>query len=177
MEGRLAVARDRGMPRIGRVIVGFVALLLVAACSPAATPTPTASGVPSPGPSGAPSTGPSGGLPADEVRVVAGLYSGRPDPTWTLSDGEIAALDRAIAGLPDRLGEPPSGGLGYHGFTVTRSGRTFVAYLGTVAPVGVGPRSFKADQNRIVERLLLETGRSHLTDAEFAEVVRALAGS
>lgn len=147
--------------------IGIVTLLIVAGCL--SGPVPTSS------PSGTPSGGPSDGVPTGEVRVVLGIYSGRPDPEWTLTGAEVAALDRAIAALPDASGTPQAGDLGYHGFTVTRPGSTFVAYLGTVAPAGNGPRAFKLDRGLVVERLLLETGRPHLAAAEVAEVERALA--
>ena len=73
--------------------------------------------------------------PADEVRVTLGIYSGRPDPTWTLSAWDAAAVERAIEALPEAGGTPPEGGLGYHGFTVRpwggRSRRTSGSYRRT----------------------------------------------
>jgi hypothetical protein len=160
--------------RVARAAIGVVALLLVSACSPGSASTPT----PTPGSTGATAVVPtavaSGGAPAEEVRVALGIYSGRPDPEWVLTAAQVAVLDAEIAMLPDATGTPPAGGLGYHGFTVTRPGSTFVAYGGTVAPPGDAARPFKQDQGRVVERLLLETGRGHLAPAEIAEVERAL---
>jgi hypothetical protein len=155
--------------RVTRAAIGVAALLLVTACSPgpASTPTPGATGV-------TPTPVASGGAATEEVRVVLGIYSGRPDPEWVLTADQTAVLDAEIAALPDATGMPPAGGLGYHGFTVTRPGSTFVAYGGTVAPPGDAARAFKLDQGRAVERLLLETGRAHLAPAEIAEVERAL---
>jgi len=156
--------------RVTRAAIGVVALLLVAACSPGTTSTPGSTGatgvVPTPVASGS--------TDAEEVRVSLGLYSGRPDPEWVLTADQVAVLDAEIALLPDASGTPPAGGLGYHGFTVTRPGGTFVAYRGTVAPPGDAARPFKQDQGRVVERLLLETGRAQLAPAEIAEVERAL---
>lgn len=90
--------------------------------------------------------------PAGSVRVALGLYSGRPDPEWTLTAEQIAALDEVLATLPESTGSPPAGGLGYHGFTIMRPGSTLVAYLGAVAPPGNGPRAMKADPMRSIQR-------------------------
>jgi hypothetical protein len=106
--------------------------------------------------------------------VTLGIYSGRPDPTWTLTGAEAAAVERAIEALPEAAGTPPEGGLGYHGFTFTRGGRTITAYLGRVWSGG-GPQILRQDPGRTVERLLLELGRTQLMAAEIAEVERSLA--
>jgi hypothetical protein len=113
--------------------------------------------------------------PADEVRLTLGIYSGRPDPTWTLAGAEAAAVERAIQALPEAAGSPPEGGLGYHGFTVARAGINVTAYLGTVWAGGSGPQVIRQDPGRTVERLLLELGRAELTPEEIAEVERSLA--
>lgn len=115
----------------------------------------------------------SGGA-AEQVRVTLGLYSGRPDPEWTLTPEQVAVLDAEVAMLPGASGTPPSGGLGYHGFTVARPGSTVIAYLGTVAAPSDGDRPYRLDAGHVIERLLLETGRSHLAPAEVAEVEQAL---
>ena len=111
---------------------------------------------------------------AEQVRVTLGIYSGRPDPEWTLTPEQVAVLDAEMAMLPGASGTPPSGGLGYHGFTVTRPGSTVIVYRGTVAAPGDGDRPYRVDKGHVIERLLLETGRSHLAPAEVAEVEQAL---
>jgi hypothetical protein len=114
--------------------------------------------------------------PTDLVRVTLGIYSGRPDPTWTLTGAEAAAVERAIQALPQVAGTPPEGGLGYHGFTVASPGRTLTAYQGVVSTGGGGgPTVLRSDPGRTVERLLLELGRTHLAPAEIAEAERSLA--
>jgi hypothetical protein len=117
-----------------------------------------------------------------KVSVTFGIYSGRPDPTWELSDAEAADVVGAISALPVVTGVPPQGGLGYHGYflLIRRAGQpdeTLVAYRGTVASVGGGSGSYRADAGRTVERLLLETGRSVLTPAEIAELARDLSAA
>jgi hypothetical protein len=106
--------------------------------------------------------------------VTLGIYSGRPDPTWTLTDEEAADLETALAALPGAVGEVPVGGLGYHGFTVDRPGGSLVAFDGAVVPPGQGRRAYLADPARTIERLLLETAGTHVTGNELAEVERAL---
>jgi hypothetical protein len=109
------------------------------------------------------------------VGVTLGIYSGRPDPAWTLTTDETAGLDAALAALPDGTGTPPVGGLGYHGFTIARPGSTVVAYGGAVASPGEGPRAMKADPARSIERCLLEMSRSHVTADEYAIAEHAIA--
>jgi hypothetical protein len=164
-----AIRAANGVGAIGVVALLAVALLLVSACSPGASATP------SPGSTGVmPTPVASDADAAEEVRVSLGIYSGRPNPEWVLTAEQVAVLDAEIAMLPDASGTPPTGGLGYHGFTVTRPGSTLVAYRGTVAPPGDAARPFKQDQGRVVERLLLETGRAHMAPAEIADAERAL---
>jgi len=148
-----------------RLIGGLLCLLLLAGCGGSGAPTasPSATNVPR-------SAGPAG-----PVRVTLGIYSGRADPAWKLTDPEAATLEAAIAALPGAEGEPPVGGLGYHGFTIDRPGGTLVAYAGAVAAPGVGKRGHLADPARTIERLLIETARPHVTGNELAEVERALA--
>jgi len=126
----------------------------------------------SPGP--ATSADPSAATVALPVKVTLGIYSGRPDPVWSLTGEEAAGLEQLLATLPDGTDTPPVGGLGYHGFTIERPRSTLIAYQGVVAPPGEGPRTVKSDPTRSVERYLLEIFRSQITAVEYAEVERAL---
>ena len=61
-----------------------------------------------------------------DVRVEADLFSGRPNPAWTLSSGEATELARRLEKVEARRGEPaPVGaagpGLGYRGLVVSPS--------------------------------------------------------
>ncbi|MFH1475563.1 MAG: hypothetical protein ABIG85_06865 [Chloroflexota bacterium] len=107
--------------------------------------------------------------------MTLGIYSGRADPAWTLTDAEAATLEAALGALRGATGAPPVGGLGYHGFTIDRPGGTVVAYSGAVAAPGEGRRPYLADPARTIERLLIETARPHATANELVEVERALA--
>ena len=56
------------------------------------------------------------------VRVELDIFSGRPNPTWTLSAGETAELKRRLADLPPSAKAPQPPPLGYRGFVMTRTG-------------------------------------------------------
>jgi len=155
---------------IGRMILALVApVVLAAAAGCGGRPVVDAS----PASSAAPTT--AGSATTTHVTVTLGIYSGRADPSWDLGDAQAAVVAAAIAALPVAAGTPPEGGLGYHGFTLVlrRAGQadeTLIAFRATVAPPGVGPRPYRIDTERTVERLLLETGRATLTPAEIAVV-------
>lgn len=108
--------------------------------------------------------------------VVVDIYSGRADnPNWPLMQGDVRALARSIPPLfPITCPEPP-GNLGYRGFLVRLPGGTipgasaFQAFRGTIWlgdwPISGRVKSCRSDPSRQVERLLLESGRSHLDPA------------
>jgi hypothetical protein len=103
--------------------------------------------------------------------VSLGLYSGLPDPSWELSDEEAAALTALLESLPRVDGSAPSGGLGYHGFTIERltsegMPRLLVAFEGTVSDPASSHLSYLDDPERSVERFLLESGRDQLSAVE-----------
>ena len=118
-------------------------------------------------------------VPGPITNVSLGIYSGRPDPSWSLTEDESAELGRLVGALPSTVGDPPHGGLGYHGFVLTTSGGpadgTLVAYRGAIADLGSGPRTYLVDVDRTVERYLLKSGRSHLTTGEVDAVETDLA--
>lgn len=113
--------------------------------------------------------------PLPSVTVTLGLYSGRPDPSWSLTDAQVAALVGQLAALPVAAGSAPQGGLGYHGFSIvvqhpSQPDETYVAFRGAVTSAGDAPGTYRADPQRTVESALLETGRSHLAATEIAVV-------
>jgi hypothetical protein len=128
------------------------------------------------------SASPSPGSPAATFDVFAesptttvslGLYSGLPDPSWALSDEEAAALSALLESLPRVDGSAPSGGLGYHGFTIERltpegMPRLLVAFDGTVSDPASSHLSYLDDPDRSIERFLLESGRDQLSAVEIA---------
>ena len=118
--------------------------------------------------------------PLPSVTVSLGIYSGRPDPSWALTDVQVAALVGQLASLHVASGNPAQGGLGYHGFSILlqqagQADQTVVAYRGDVTVPGDAPGTYRADPQRTVESALLETGRSHLAATETAVVEADLA--
>lgn len=166
----VGVASEDMTVRFASGVLVISCLLVVTACGSAATPGPT----PTPNPSLNPTFGASAG-PSSAVTVQLGIYSGRPDPAWTLSAAEAATLERLLANLPAIAGTPRVGGLGYHGFTILMPTGWLVAYGGAVAPPGDGRRSMKIDPTRSIERFLLESARPHLAPSELSEATRGLA--
>lgn len=146
-------------------------LVLMSACGSLVAPSPSGLSTPAPSPAASAIV-----VPTGPVTVMLGLYSGRPDPEWTLTVEEVATLDRLLAALPQSTGTPATGGLGYHGFTIVLPGRALIAYGGAVAAPGQGARSFLGDPTRSVEHYLLEISRAHVLAIEYAETERAIAG-
>jgi hypothetical protein len=118
--------------------------------------------------------------PLPSVTVSLGIYSGRPDPSWDLTDVQVAALVGMLASLPLADGSAPQGGLGYHGFQIVAQQpgqveQTFLAYRGAVTASSDPPGTYRADPQRRVETALLETGRAHLEPVEISVVEADLA--
>jgi len=92
------------------------------------------------------------------------VYSGRPNPTWTLSEEESAELAAWLKDLPETDRPAPEGGLGYRGFVISSPGRP-----GPLPPhirVGGGIVAIQEDgqlrpyrDTRQIERWLLEHAR------------------
>lgn len=94
--------------------------------------------------------------------VTMNIYSGRPDPKWTLSQADLATLLTRLDALPEARGEAPAShaALGYRGLSVTFSG-------GAAAEFGAGRITLDGgaslvDDKRALERWLVETGRAQI---------------
>lgn len=72
------------------------------------------------------------------MEVELDIWSGRPNPTWTLTPEEEAELAKLLQGLKgiEKTAEPP--GLGYRGFVLSSPGRRLRVYRGTLALTEVG---------------------------------------
>ena len=118
--------------------------------------------------------------PLPSATVTLGIYSGRPDPSWVLTDVQAAALLGQLASLPVASGAVPKGGLGYHGFSVQlrqagQADTAIVAYRGDVTMSGDTEGTYRADPQRTLEQALLDTGRPHLAATEISIVEADLA--
>ena len=154
--------------RLATVIV-FVAAIVASPGALAQSPSPSLA----PAASASPATTFDVFASSPTTTVSLGLYSGLPDPSWELSDEEASALTALLESLPRVDGPAPSGGLGYHGFTIERlmpegMPRVLVAFEGTVSDPFSSYLSYLDDPERSVERFLLESGRGQLSAVEIA---------
>ena len=116
------------------------------------------------------------------MRVEADLFSGRPNPSFTLDGEQAATLATLLRSLPPHgeRREPP--GLGYRGFVIRDTGDALPgctalrAFHGTVA-AECGPETrLLADPAHTVERWLLDVGRPHLEPAVYDAIRGELPG-
>lgn len=89
----------------------------------------------------------------------ASVYSGKPDPTWTVPGTVAAELERSWQSLPvaPRDTQMVVPGPGYRGCWLRdRRGREWRAYAGLVE-LTAGGREFRQDPGRVFELRLLAT--------------------
>lgn len=107
------------------------------------------------------------------IDVVADVYSGRPNPSWRLSESAEALWRRAMAetstGTPESA--PPLPKLGYRGLRVLDGDRETVV-LGGFLRNATGTR---VDSGRRLERWLIGTAADTLTP-DALETLEALSG-
>lgn len=90
----------------------------------------------------------------------AWIYSGRPDPEWSLDAEHLTALRRLWQGLPPAGSGPPSAPpLGYRGTSVRcDSGDRWIAYRGVVTfQRGSAKPQHREDPGRRFEHAVLAT--------------------
>lgn len=105
------------------------------------------------------------------------IFSGRADPTWTLTGERLADLAARFKALPPApAGAAPAlPPLGYQGMTIRfPDGAALDVGGGRILS---GGRALRADPGRAFERWLLETGAAHVEplplDAARKEIERA----
>ena len=104
--------------------------------------------------------------------VLLHIYSGLPDPTWTLNAARMDALTTLIESLEGREPTQAPSNLGYRGFSVEVEGGERVIAAGGAVERTVGDVSeWFADPERTVERWLLASGDGVLKPAE-VEIVK-----
>jgi hypothetical protein len=100
------------------------------------------------------------------------LFSGRPDPRWTLTRAwalRLEVLWRALQ--PGDLTSPTAPPLGYRGCLVCHgSDRRWEAYQGVVTLVSEGGREVRKDPRRAFERLVFETAPTDVLPARILEL-------
>lgn len=114
-------------------------------------------------------------MPA-RVEVELDLYSGMPNPTWTLTDAEADSLVKQLAALPRTSATDLAGNLGYRGFIVrvTQGADTQLIRIqtGTVHIAKGAMNLYALDADRALERWLLDTGKPYLK----SDIVKVLEG-
>jgi hypothetical protein len=127
------------------------------------SPQPTVSATPTP-------------RPVTAAIATLLIYSGVPDPDWSLTQDDLDALAEIAAGLTPIDGLPPEGDLGYRGLRVTGPRGTWRVNDGVVMTPDTAPDASLADPDHLVERYLLASGitREALTEEEVSVVDEAL---
>lgn len=141
------------MIKIVKLTLFASALLLIASCMSAPTPTPTA---------------------AAHGRVDIDMTSGVMSPSWTLHPTEIEHLEQMLAALP--ASEMPTlfDGLGYRGFLIhlVSPDRLIRVQNGFVLTEEDGKQAAFADTDHQIERWLLNASQPHIAP-ELYDVLEA----
>ena len=98
----------------------------------------------------------------EKTVVELDIFSGRPNPTWTLPDAEATAFREKLDGLAGTASGQVANNLGYRGFVVRTGDEVVTVQRGLVQKVGGGTTAYAADPNRDLERWLLDSGKPSL---------------
>jgi hypothetical protein len=122
---------------------------------------------------------PAGAREAGGVRVELDLFSGRPNPTWELSQQQGKELWERLARLPRVADATFPDHLGYRGIVAELPGpdggnESIRIYGGAVRHQTQGATLFLNDADRQLERWLAETGAPHLEPGVYQSVLNEL---
>ena len=99
------------------------------------------------------------------------IFSGMPNPTWSLTDSEEESFMKRLAALERTSSSELSGNLGYRGFIVQCTQGEKLQFIhiqrGTVQISDNATEVYASDKNRDLERWLLSTGKPHIDDELF----------
>jgi hypothetical protein len=101
------------------------------------------------------------------MRIELDIFSGRPNPTWSLDDEQAAELLASFKALAASASQETFfDGLGYRGFRIAGlRGYDEVRVRGEIVETRQGSAwSRRYDQSRSLERFLLETSKAHIDD-------------
>lgn len=102
--------------------------------------------------------------------VTLHVYSGRPNPTWILSDAQEDEVAERLSSLRTFTNERPSGivgGLGYRGFSIAPFAETAAAGRGVVVHEGIvdqGSGSPNVIDDTDIEGWLASTAQAQIND-------------
>jgi hypothetical protein len=103
--------------------------------------------------------------PMTAVAVEVDIFSGRPNPSWTLSEAEASVFASRRSALQQTAPAPRSGALGYRGLVVElldEPGRRMYIRNGVIELSDGTSSVFFADPGRSLERWLIGTSRPAL---------------
>jgi hypothetical protein len=97
--------------------------------------------------------------------IIASIYSGRPDPRWEIDQDQV---DRFMslwqkAGLSQTEASTPSRS-GYKGLRMIGDEKQFIIYDEIITCIEKTRRTSKNDENRVIERFLLNTAPEKILD-------------
>ncbi len=94
-----------------------------------------------------------------ESNATALVFSGRPNPTWTISADDTATLLGVWEGLESaETGPPEPSGLGYRGVVVTApDGRCWYVFAGLADLSWQSSNEARVDADRALEQMILGT--------------------
>lgn len=108
---------------------------------------------------------------APQVEVEVDIFSGRPNPVWSLPEPEAAAFLEKLSALPKASARTLSGNLGYRGLVVRVTkgpgAQVLAIQEGAVHVEQGGRTAFLEDEGRALERWLLQTGKPFLSEELF----------
>lgn len=116
------------------------------------------------------------GAHSTPVQVVADMFSGRPDPSWTLTHDETTRLIGCLSGgeIAGPPATPPRGGLGFRRFRVSGLAAPLsystasVTAAAVIAEPDSGPRVVTGCAGAY--DLLRDSAKAHLSDSDFLAI-------
>ena len=108
-----------------------------------------------------------------EAKVELDIFSGRPNPAWTLSASQRDELLRLLRIERPKVAGPALPGLGYRGLTVrVQQGRKTDVFHVSDGAIEID-RGHRADTGNAIERFLLKTMPAELK-TQFSTIIPAL---
>jgi hypothetical protein len=111
------------------------------------------------------------------VTVEIDIFSGMPNPDWTLSAADAAMFLSKLSGLQQTVARPQSANLGYRGLVVRmpqEAGRRIYIQNGVIESSDGTSSTFFLDPQRSLERWLIGTGRKFLRHTVLEAIDAAL---
>jgi len=111
-----------------------------------------------------------------KVEVELDIFSGRPNPVWTLPEAEATAFRQKVDGLPKATSGQVANNLGYRGFVVRADGKVILVQRGVVRVTAGETTEYATDPNRGLERWLLQSGKPFLEAGLFTTAEHEIGG-